>query len=67
MRISTTQLFTQGVDAMLDKQRQISETELQVATGKRILRPSDDPSAAVRVLDLSEAQQRLAQYQRNAD
>ncbi|MCB1789322.1 MAG: flagellar hook-associated protein FlgL, partial [Gammaproteobacteria bacterium] len=42
-------------------------TELQVATGKRILRPSDDPSAAVRVLDLSEAQQRLAQYQRNAD
>ncbi|MCB1924411.1 MAG: flagellar hook-associated protein FlgL [Gammaproteobacteria bacterium] len=67
MRISTTQLFMQGVDAMLDKQRQISETELQVATGKRILRPSDDPSAAVRVLDLSEAQQRLAQYQRNAD
>ncbi|MCP5301037.1 MAG: flagellar hook-associated protein FlgL [Chromatiaceae bacterium] len=67
MRIATTQLFTQSVDAMLEKQRQVSETELQVASGKRILRPSDDPSAAVRVLDLDEVQQRLAQYQRNAD
>ena len=67
MRISTAQIFQQSVDAMLTQQRQLSETELQVASGKRILRPSDDPSAAVRVLDLSEAQQRLAQYQRNAD
>lgn len=67
MRISTSQLYNQSVSAMLDKQRQISETELQVATGKRILRPSDDPSATVRILDLDEAQQRLAQYQRNAD
>lgn len=67
MRISTSQLYNQSVDAMLEKQRQVSETELQVASGKRILRPSDDPSAAVRILDLNEAQQRLAQYQRNAD
>jgi len=67
MRISTSQLFQQAVDAMLDKQRELSRTELQVASGKRILRPSDDPSSAVRVLDLGESQQRLAQYQRNAD
>lgn len=67
VRISTAQLFQQSVEAMLQKQREVSETELQVASGKRILRPSDDPSAAVRVLDLKEAQQRLAQYQRNAD
>ena len=67
MRISTSQLFQQSVDAMLQKQREVSDTELQLASGKRILRPSDDPSAAVRVLDLKEAQQRLAQYQRNAD
>lgn len=67
MRISTAQLFQQSVTAMLDKQRELSDTELQVASGKRILRPSDDPSAAVRILDLNEAQKRLAQYQRNAD
>ncbi len=67
MRISTAQFFQQSVDAMLRNQRDLSQTELQVASGKRILKPSDDPSASVRVLDLNEAQQRLAQYQRNAD
>lgn len=67
VRISASRLFQQGVDAMLEKQRELSRTELQVATGKRILQPSDDPSAAVRVLDLKESQTRLAQYQRNAD
>lgn len=67
MRISTSQLFQQSVNAMLDKQQELSRTELQVATGNRILRPSDDPSSAVRVLDLKEAQTRLEQYQRNAD
>lgn len=67
MRISTSQLFRQSVDAMLEKQRELAKTEMQVASGKRILRPSDDPSSAVRILDLGEAQQRLAQYQRNAD
>jgi flagellar hook-associated protein 3 FlgL len=67
MRVSTSQIFRQGVDAMLQNQRELSRTELQVASGKRILSPSDDPSASARVLDLQESQQRLAQYQRNAD
>lgn len=67
MRISSNQIFRQSVDAMLERQRELSKTELQVATGKRILRPSDDPSGAVRILDLKEAEARLAQYQRNAD
>ena len=67
MRVSTAQIFRQSVDAMLERQRELTQTELQVASGKRIQRPSDDPSAAVRVLDLQEAQQRLVQYQRNAD
>ncbi len=67
MRVSTSQIFRQGVDAMLEKQRDLSRTELQVASGKRILNPSDDAAAAVRILDLKEAQSRLAQYQRNAD
>ncbi len=67
MRISTSQIFRQSVDAMLEKQRELSKTELQVASGKRILNPSDDPASSVRILDLQEAQQRLLQYQRNAD
>jgi flagellar hook-associated protein 3 FlgL len=67
MRISTSQLFQQSVDAMLERQRELNETELQVASGKRILRPSDDPAATVRLLDLKESEQRLDQFQRNAD
>ena len=67
MLISTSQFFQQSVDAMLARQRELSQTELQVASGKRMLHPSDDPSSAVRVLDLKESQQRLGQYQRNAD
>lgn len=67
IRISTSQIFQQGVDAMLEKQRELSKTELQVASGKRILNPSDDPAASVRILDLQEAQKRLLQYQRNAE
>ena len=67
MRISTAQIFRQSVDAMLNRQKELSQTELQVASGKRILNPSDDPSATVRILDLKETQQRLLQFQRNAD
>lgn len=67
MRISSAHMFRQGVDAMLQRQRDLAETELQVAEGKRILKPSDDPASAVRVLDLQEAQRRIDQYQRNAD
>ena len=33
MRISTSQIFQQGIDAMLKQQRELTETELQVATG----------------------------------
>ncbi len=67
MRISTSQIFQQSVDAMLAKQRELAKTELQVANGKRILNPSDDPSASVRILDLKETQDRITQFQRNAD
>jgi flagellar hook-associated protein 3 FlgL len=67
VRISTSQIFQQAVDAMQQKQRELSKTELQVASGKRVLAPSDDPSASVRILDLKEAEQRLGQFQRNIE
>jgi flagellar hook-associated protein 3 FlgL len=67
MRIATSQIFTQSVDAMLARQSDLARTELQVASGRRIVNPSDDPSASVRVLDLKESEQRLVQFRRNAD
>jgi len=67
MRISTSLIFQQGVNAMLDQQTALAKTQQQLATGQRILKPSDDPSAATRVLELDQLVDTLQQYQRNSD
>jgi len=67
MRLSTTQFHRQQVTAMLDRQSALSKTELQLATGRRILTPSDDPQAAKTILDLNHAVDINQQYQANAD
>lgn len=64
-RISTSFMFARGVDMMQKKQNELSNTELQLASGQRILKPSDDAAASVQILDLKETQAKLEQYQRN--
>ncbi len=67
MRVSTLQFQRQQVNAMLEQQSKLAETELQLATGKRVLRPSDDPTGTAAVLDLSQTLAVTEQYQDNAD
>ena len=67
MRLSTSQIFQQAVTSMLDKQAELAKTQQQLATGKQILAPSDDPAAATRILDLDQVIETTSQYQRNAD
>ena len=67
MRISTFWMQQSAVNAMLDQQAQVAHTQLEVATGKRILSPSDDPAGASRALGLTHATAANAQYQRNID
>jgi flagellar hook-associated protein 3 FlgL len=67
MRISTSTIFERGVGAMLDQQDKLSKTELQLATGNRLLSPSDDPTAAARILDLNRQIETVSQYQRNIE
>jgi len=67
MRISTAQLFQDRVTALLDQQARLGRTELQLATGKRILTAADDPAASVRNLQLTDQLSRLQQYQKNVD
>lgn len=67
MRISTNQIFQQGVISMLNKQAELAKTQQQLSTGDRILSPSDDPAAATRILELNQAIDTNNQYQRNAD
>ncbi len=56
MRISTQMIFDSGTARMGDTQAAINRTRAQVGTGRRMLAPSDDPVAAARVLDVTQAQ-----------
>ncbi len=67
MRMSTAQVYYQNVTNMMQKQTRLNELSEQLSTGKRFLKPSDDPVAAVRALDISENLARLEQYGRNAN
>lgn len=67
MRMSSVQIFQQGISAILMQQEQLARTEQQLATGRRILSPADDPVAATQVMDITEDLERVDQYQRNAN
>ena len=67
MRISTNQIYENSLNAMLDQQASVNHTQLQLSTGQRILKPSDDPTQSARTLDLSQALASNKQYQLNAD
>lgn len=65
MRISTAQMHKQALSSMQRQQANVQETQLQIASGKRILKPSDDPVGAVRVLNLNSNISTVEQYSRN--
>lgn len=52
---------------MLDRQSELSKTQQQVATGKRILSPSDDVYGSTQILALNKAIDTHVQYEENAD
>jgi flagellar hook-associated protein 3 FlgL len=51
---------------MLDQQAKLQHAEQQLATGLRILKPSDDPVAAVHAVNLEGNLATIEQYARNA-
>jgi flagellar hook-associated protein 3 FlgL len=66
MRISSLQTFSASVQGMLDQQAKLQQVEQQLATGLRILKPSDDPVAAVHAVNLEGNLATIEQYSRNA-
>jgi flagellar hook-associated protein 3 FlgL len=66
-RVSTSELFRQGVNSILEGQAQVGKTSLQISSGKRITKPSDDPSGAIQSLQLSTSLAINTQFQRNND
>lgn len=67
MRISTNYSSQQSLNIMLQQQSDLGKTQLQITTGKRIQSPSDDPVAAVKILDLQRQINLSQQYLNNAD
>ena len=67
MRISTQSIYAQGLSVMQDLEARLARTQLEVASGRRVLQPADDPIAAARALDLDAAIARTDQHQRNAN
>jgi len=66
MRISTNLLHQEAVNSLNSNYARLSRTQQQVATGKRIQKPSDDPQAAASVLNLNQSVSVNNQYIRNS-
>ena len=66
-RVSSAQIYRSGLDSILEAQARLSRIQEQVATGKRIITPSDDPGAAAEIIRLRSELNQVEAYQRNAD
>jgi flagellar hook-associated protein 3 FlgL len=67
MRVSTSYFVQRGLASMMEQQNRLADIQEQISSGKRLLRPSDDPTGAAQILRLEQALSVTNQYQRNAN
>lgn len=67
MRVSTSQIYDIATISMRNSQNAVIKTQEQIATGKRILTPADDPVAATTILQIKEDLARTQQFNKNID
>ncbi|MFP4647720.1 MAG: flagellar hook-associated protein FlgL [Halorhodospira sp.] len=67
MRVSTSHMQNTAVQNMSGQQNEINDTQTQLASGQRVLRPSDDPTSSARTLDLERATQSVERFNRNGE
>ena len=67
MRISSSQLQASAINSILGQQAELSRIQLQIASGRKVLTPSDDPAGAARALNLLESASSSGQFDRNVD
>lgn len=65
MRISNAQITAMMHGSMNTSSEKLGKLMQQMATGERMLRPSDDPISAVRVLRIQREEATLTQYRTN--
>lgn len=66
-RISTEFLFQRSLSSMLTQQARLGDTQQQIALGKKLLSPSDDPPGSAQLLNYDRAIKTATQYQDNAN
>jgi flagellar hook-associated protein 3 FlgL len=62
MRISTNTLYDAGVATMQRQTEGLLRTQQQIANGRRLLGPADDPVAAAHVLEIGQSQSLERQF-----
>jgi len=65
VRVSSFQTYRQATDSMMRSLAEMLRLNGQVASGKRINKPSDDPAGAARAIDYKVAIDADAQYRKN--
>jgi len=65
-RLSTAGMHQAAIAQMLSQQAKLARTQEQVASGKRVMSPADDPVANAQILDLTHARAQLEQYGKNS-
>lgn len=65
MRISTAGTFQTSLGQMRELQSALARTQEQIASGRRLLAPSDDAIGSARSIELRELASRIGQFNRN--
>lgn len=67
MRVSTSQIYSIATLGISQAQTAVTKIQEQMATGKKVLSPADDPVAATAILQLNQELARTEQYKKNID
>lgn len=65
MRISTSSIYDANVSMLNQQQAKLMHTQQQLATGRRMLTPADDPAASARALEVIQSDATNTQYATN--
>ncbi|MGB1239875.1 MAG: flagellar hook-associated protein FlgL [Pseudomonadales bacterium] len=67
MRVTTQQQYLNSIDNMQRSQSKINNLSEQIASGKKIMQPSDDPVAAAQIVKLERELAQYDKYELNID
>lgn len=62
MRLSTNMIYSQNMSGVLNNQNLMQASALQLSTGQKVVKPSDDPLAASQAVMVEQSQSQNSQY-----